>query len=80
MTKANTISVGPLSVSEVLSSGQRTGAWRVDIPPHHSQTGKRRRVILKSKTAALTEARIIVKQIELDRLSPQSSGNQIHPE
>lgn len=68
MTKAKTGAekVGPFRVFAHIRSGVPSGNWMIDVPPHLSSDGKRKRLSKASKTEAIKEAKRMLHELQLD--------------
>ena len=68
MTKAKTeaVKVGPFRVAPHVRSGVLTGRFYIDVPAHLSPSGKRDRKFFKSKTEALTKAKDLLRELQID--------------
>lgn len=68
MTKAKNeaIKVGPFRIAPHIRSGVATGRWYIDTPAHLSPDGKRDRKFLPTKTEATTEAKRMLRELQLD--------------
>ncbi len=80
MTKAKTeaVKIGPLRVAPHIRDGEPSGRWLLDLPPHVSPDGKRVRKFFATKTEATTEAKRLLRELQLDGaisgLAPKLSG------
>lgn len=68
MTKAKTdaVKIGPFRIAPHIRSGVATGRWYIDTPAHLSPDGKRDRKFLPTKTEATTEAKRMLRELQLD--------------
>lgn len=68
MTKAKTeaVKVGPFRVAPRIRDGAPTGNWIVDLPPTLAPEGKRQRLTFASKTEAVTEAKRLLRELQLE--------------
>lgn len=57
---------GPFRVFPRVRDGHPTGAWMIDLPPHVSLSGKRQRLTFDTKTAAMAEAKRLLRELQLD--------------
>lgn len=64
--KKDTVKIGPFRVAPHVRSGVATGRWYVDTPPHLSPDRKRDRKFLPTKTEAVTEAKRMLRELQLD--------------
>jgi integrase len=64
--KSDTIKVGPFRVAPHVRNGGLTGRWLIDLPAHVSPSGKRHRTFLETKTAAIAEAKRLLRDLQLD--------------
>jgi integrase len=64
--KNEAVKVGPLRVAPHIRDGEASGKWMIDLPPHVSPDGKRKRVFLATKAAATAEAKRLLRELQLE--------------
>lgn len=78
MKDGNSVSIGPLTIREHVRDAIKTGHWQLDVPPHLSPSGRRKRVSFRSKKAAETEAKRMLRELQLrGRLSAAHSASGV---
>ncbi len=65
MALSKKISIGPLTIREHLRNGTKSGSWQLDIPPHLSGTGKRKRTSFAAKRDAENAAKRLLRNADL---------------
>lgn len=80
MTKKTTEKIGPLTIRAEVANGQCTGNWVVDIPANFNGNTSRQRKRHRTKTAAITAARQLVKAVQVGQMLLNSghSGLGLH--
>jgi integrase len=68
MTKPKTaaVSEGPFRIFPRKENGEDKGVWFLSVPPRYSPTGKRQRLTFQTKSAAVAEARRMLRELRLE--------------
>lgn len=64
--KSEATKVGPIRIAPHIRDGEPSGRWQIDLPPHIAPSGKRTRLNFETKTAAVTEAKRLLRELQLD--------------
>ncbi|TBA44384.1 site-specific integrase [Rhizobium ruizarguesonis] len=68
---------GPFSVRPRKRDGVITGVWVVDVPPHISTSGKRERKAYENKTAALSAADAMLRELQMTGVIRGEGGHKL---
>lgn len=65
MARTDALKVGPLRVAPHVRDGRPSGRWLIDVPPHLADTGRRKRLLFADRAAAVSEAKHMLREIQL---------------